>query len=97
MALRTKNDHPENSDEGKRAKADAVAADDAVAEVQSKMDEATDQGYRGVAVDPTPNEAYTLQGAASGAPTPETDADAAAKAKEGQAEAERLANGVSER
>jgi hypothetical protein len=31
------------------------------------------QGFRGQEVDPTPNEAYTVAGVTSGAPTPETD------------------------
>lgn len=36
-----------------------------------------EQGFRGVEVDPTPNENYTVQGVTSGAPTPETDVDSA--------------------
>ena len=32
------------------------------------------QGFRGTEVDSTPNEAYTVAGVTSGAPTPETDA-----------------------
>jgi len=35
-------------------------------------DEALEQGYSGTAVDPTPNENYTLQGQLAGKPTPET-------------------------
>lgn len=31
------------------------------------------QGFRGIEVDPTPNENYTVAGVTSGAPTPETD------------------------
>lgn len=42
-------------------------------EVQSKMDEETEKGFRGVKVDPTPNENYTVAGVTSGKPTPETD------------------------
>lgn len=34
-------------------------------------------GYRGIEVDPTPNENYTVAGVTSGAPTPETDVDLA--------------------
>lgn len=52
------------------------------AEVQEKMDVITEQGFRGVEVDPTPNENYTVAGVTSGAPTPETDADAEAAARE---------------
>lgn len=47
--------------------------DDGVAqEIQRVTDEAEVQGYFGTAVDPTPNENYTLKGVTSGAPTPET-------------------------
>lgn len=53
--------------------------DAGASEVQEKVDAENEQGFRGVKVDPTPNEAYTLQGVTSGAPTPETD-PAAAKA-----------------
>lgn len=50
-----------------------AAPDAGASQVQAKMDEETDQGFRGVKVDPTPNEAYTVQGVTSGAPTPETE------------------------
>lgn len=63
-------------------KKESAKADAGAAQVQSKMDEWTAQGYRGVAVDPTPNEAYTVAGVTSGAPTPETDAAAEADARE---------------
>jgi hypothetical protein len=56
--------------------AEKKAPDLGQAEVQANMDKATEQGYIGETPDPTPNEAYTVQGAASGAPTPETDPDA---------------------
>jgi hypothetical protein len=36
-----------------------------------------EQGFRGVEVDPTPNENYTIAGVTNGAPTPETDAELA--------------------
>lgn len=51
------------------------------AEVQERVDEAEEQGFLGVKVDPTPNENYSMQ-TPPDAPTPETDADAAAKARE---------------
>lgn len=41
----------------------------------------SEQGFRGVEVDPTPNENYTVAGVTSGAPTPETDVDAATEAR----------------
>lgn len=48
--------------------------DDGVAQaIQKATDEAEEQGYFGTAVDPTPNENYTLKGVTSGAPTPESD------------------------
>lgn len=50
-------------------------------EVQALMDEEQEQGFRGVEVDPTPNENYTVAGVTSGAPTPETDAAAAEEAR----------------
>lgn len=57
------------------------SADDAGrAEVQERMDEATEQGYIGSKVDPTPNEEYSLEKPSF--KTPETDAKAAAAARE---------------
>lgn len=50
--------------------------------VQQQVDEETEQGYFGVSPDPTPNEAYTVQGVTRGDPTPETDAKLAAKARQ---------------
>ena len=50
--------------------------------VQAAVDAEEDQGYHGVAVDPTPNSAYTVAGVTSGAPTPETDAAAAQTAQQ---------------
>jgi hypothetical protein len=47
----------------------------AAAEVQAKVDKETEQGFRGIEVDPTPNENYTVAGVLAGKPTPETDAD----------------------
>jgi len=48
----------------------------------SRLEEANEQGFLGEKVDPTPNEAYTVAGVTSGAPTPETDDKTAAKADE---------------
>jgi hypothetical protein len=90
--------HPENSDEGQKAKADAVAADGKAASgPQEVIDRETAQGFRGVEVDPTPNENYTLAGVTSGAPTPETDEAAAEAARKAQADSAVKAAGVSER
>jgi hypothetical protein len=49
-------------------------------EVQAKMDEETEKGYRGFTPDPTPNENYTVAGVTSGAPTPENNPAQAAEA-----------------
>ena len=55
---------------------DAEASAKGVAAVQRGVKEAvdaeTEQGFRGVRTDPTPNENYTVKGVTSGAPTPET-------------------------
>lgn len=53
------------------------ATDAGQAEVQANFDRANEQGYVGSVPDPTPNEAYTVAGVTSGAPTPETDPKAA--------------------
>lgn len=45
------------------------------AQVQADVDKETDQGFRGIKTDPTPNENYTVQGVLAGKPTPETDPD----------------------
>lgn len=57
------------------AKSDAGAG-----QVQQTFDKWNEQGARGVPVDPTPNENYTVAGVTAGAPTPETDVDAEAEA-----------------
>lgn len=63
-------------------KQDKAARDDlGQAEVQARVDEATERGYVGTVPDPTPNEAYTLAGVVAKRPTPETDAGAAADAR----------------
>lgn len=62
--------------------------------VQQNMDRETEQGFRGVEVDPTPNENYTLPGQNAGKPTPETDDKAAEKARLSQLDAEEAAKGV---
>jgi hypothetical protein len=60
----------------------AAKRDSGEAEVQSNVDEETEQGFRGTPVDPTPRENYTVEGVTSGKPTPETDDKAKAKARE---------------
>lgn len=48
--------------------------------VQEQVDREEEQGFRGVKVDPTPNEHYTVAGVIAGKPTPETDPKQAEKA-----------------
>jgi hypothetical protein len=97
MAVSTSKPHPENSPEGQKAKADAAAADKSTAEAQAKVDEDQARGFRGVEVDPTPNENYTIAGVTSGAPTPETDDNAAETARKAQVTAANTAAGVAKR
>jgi len=98
MAVSTNKPHPENSDAGKQAKADAVSADQQVASgPQEVIDRETEQGFRGVEVDSTPNENYTLQGVTSGAPTPETDPQQAEQVRKDMKDVEAKANGVAQR
>jgi hypothetical protein len=95
MALK---DHHENTPAGHKVKADAEKADSAVADqVAANIERETRQGFRGVEVDPTPNENYTLQGVTSGKPTPETDDDAAEEARKANADAATKAAGVAGR
>ena len=47
--------------------------DGAQKEVQTAVDEASEKGYLGVEVDPTPDSHYTVTGVLEGKPTPETD------------------------
>ena len=49
----------------------------AAGDLPEQLHEAQEQGFLGVAVDETPNEAYTLQGVVEGQPTPETERQAA--------------------
>lgn len=59
-----------------------VVDDLGASQAQEIVDEENAQGFRGVEVDPTPNENYTVAGVIEGAPTPETDTDAAKAARE---------------
>lgn len=67
--------------EGERHAAPSAKSDAGRDQAQARMDVINDQGFRGVAVDPTPNENYTVAGVTSGAPTPETDVDLEAEAR----------------
>jgi len=67
-------------DEAKAAAEDNDS--DTAGQVQEAVDVETEQGFRGVEVDPTPNENYTLAGQNEGAPTPETDPEARETARQ---------------
>jgi hypothetical protein len=60
-------------------------AEESNAQVQERVDQETEQGFRGVEVDQTPNENYTVAGVTAGLPVPE--------AAEVPREARRLAAG----
>lgn len=55
---------------------------DAEEQVQEVVDEETEQGFRGVEVDSTPNENYTVAGVVEGKPVPEAEADPVAARRE---------------
>jgi hypothetical protein len=57
----------------KPAAEDTAPTTEAPAEAQKTADAEMEQGFRGVEVDPTPNEHYTVDGVTAGKPTPETD------------------------
>lgn len=61
---------PDEKNDAKKAGETAVA-------IEKAVDKETEQGFRGVDVDPTPNEHYTVAGVTAGKPTPETDPEAA--------------------
>lgn len=64
------------------------------AEVQKRVDQETEQGFRGIRADPTPNEHYTVEGVTAGKPTPETDDGAADDARAHARDVERGGKGV---
>lgn len=97
MPVSTSKPHPESTPEGEKAKADAVKADTSTAEVQKRVDADEARGFRGIEVDPTPNENYTVAGVTSGKPTPETDDDAADEAAKAQKTVAGQAAGVAKR
>lgn len=97
MAISTNRSHPENTPEGQKAKDATIAADTSTAEAQQKADEDTARGFRGIEVDSTPNENYTIAGVTSGAPTPETDEAQAEQVRKDQADVAKQANGVAQR
>lgn len=55
--------------------AESKRTEKAEAQVQQAVDQETEQGFRGVEVDGTPNENYTVAGVVAGKPVPEAEAD----------------------
>lgn len=98
MAARKPTVSDQDADAVAKAKADAEKADSAVAEqVAAAVATETEQGFRGLEVDPTPNENYTLAGQVAGKPTPETDDATAEAARAARRDTEAAAAGVSGR
>lgn len=60
----------------------ARSTGEAESQVQDAVDEETEQGFRGVEVDTTPNHAYTVAGVVAGEPVPEAAADPVAARRE---------------
>lgn len=58
------------------------AADAANEQVQQAVNDETEQGFRGVEVDQTDNQAYTVEGVTSGADVPEAAANPALARRE---------------
>lgn len=78
------------STSSRQSKTTQETPNDGVAQaIQKATDEAEEQGFFGTKVDPTDNEAYTLKGVTSGAPTPETDPDYAREVRQKLDDADR--------
>ena len=67
MAEAAKSDSSDKSESKETGKGDAVK------KVEDQIEKENEQGYRGIQVDETPNENYTVKGVTSGKPTPETE------------------------
>lgn len=73
----------ESKSTSRQSKSTQPTPDDGVAqEIQRMTDDAEEQGFLGVDVDPTPNENYTVKGVTSGAPTPESDPEYAREVRQ---------------
>jgi hypothetical protein len=62
--------------------AEAKKTESAEKQVQKAVDQETEQGFRGIEVDMTPNSAYTVKGVTSGEDVPEAAADPVAARRE---------------
>jgi hypothetical protein len=76
-AMRNRSNVMTDTNETRKTTSKATA-DAASEQVQQQVQQEQEQGFRGVEIDPTPNEAYTVAGVTSGQPTPETDPEQAA-------------------
>lgn len=63
----------ENKDKASKTTANAPDADAGQDQVDENLAREQARGYRGVKVDPTPDEHYTVAGVTAGLPTPESD------------------------
>ena len=59
-----------------------TAKPSSLTEIDQRINKENAQGFRGVEVDSTPNENYTVAGVTSGAPTPETDVESAKQVRQ---------------
>lgn len=66
----------------KRTTSSDKAKTSAEDQVQAAVDAETEQGFRGVEVDQTPNHAYTMAGVMAGEPVPEAASDPVAARRE---------------
>lgn len=83
MATSRQKDQPEGAGKQDKASPESLPANEegpGADQVNEVVDTETERGFRGVEVDITPNEAYTVPGVVAGQPTPETDAKAADEA-----------------
>jgi hypothetical protein len=77
MAARRQEQQDQAPDQAAAPQDGEQPTDAVTEEVQAKVDEETEKGFRGTEVDPVDNRNYTVEGVTSGAPTPESDADLA--------------------
>lgn len=54
---------------------------------ESPLIEASEKGFMGVKIDPTPDDHYTVEGVTAGKPTPETDHEAYEAARQARRDA----------
>ena len=64
-----------------KASTPSSAKGTSLTDIQARVDQENKQGFRGIEVDSTPNENYTLAGVVKDAPTPETDVETAHKVR----------------